>query len=182
MTMFDFMQLIGGIILAVGYIPQIRQILRTKSCGDLNLKTYLYLTLGIGMMEMYAVDLSKNGDGYMFLITNSISLALVALISVLIIKFRLREYNRIMKDRNGNLVTQHSYYVSTWADGSKVITPCEVNLTTKEITNIVEAPCDIDSSLESESVLLYGKEYNVFTTEELTCKRLVDIDDGLVPY
>ena len=57
-----------------------------------------------------------------------------------------------------------------------------MNLMTKEITNIVEAPCDIDSSLESESVLLYGKEYNVFTTEELTCKRLVDIEDSLVPY
>ena len=45
MTIFDFMQLIGGFILAVGYTPQIRQILRTKSCGDLNLKTYLYLNI-----------------------------------------------------------------------------------------------------------------------------------------
>ena len=182
MTFFDFMQLIGGIILAVGYIPQIRQLLYTKSCGDLNLKTYTYLTLGIGMMEIYAVDLSKNGNGYMFLITNSISLALVALISALIIKYRLREYNRIMKNKDRNLVTQHSYYVSTWADGSKVITPCEVNIETKEITNIVEAPCDINSSLESESVLLYGTEYDVFTTEELTCKRLVDIEDDWLPF
>ena len=57
MTFFDFLQLVGGLILAFGYLPQIRQLLRTKSCGDLNLKTYLYLTLGIGLMEIYAVDL-----------------------------------------------------------------------------------------------------------------------------
>ena len=90
MTFYDFLQLIGGIILALGYIPQICQLLRTKSCGDLNLKTYLYLTLGIGMMEIYAIDLYKNGNGHMFLVTNSISFALVALISFLIIKYRLR--------------------------------------------------------------------------------------------
>ena len=182
MTFYDFLQLVGGIILAVGYIPQIRQLLRTKSCGDLNLKTYLYLTLGIGLMEIYAVNLSKSGNGYMFLVTNSASLILVALISCLIIKYRLREYNRIMKERNRNLVTNHSYYVSTWADGSKIITPCEVNIETKEITSIVETPYDINSSLESESVLLYGTEYNVFTTEELTCKRMVDIEDDWLPF
>ena len=104
MTFYDFLQLIGGIILALGYIPQICQLLRTKSCGDLNLKTYLYLCLGIGMMEIYAIDLHKNGNGHMFLVTNSISFALVALISFLIIKYRLREYNRIMKEKNKDFV------------------------------------------------------------------------------
>ncbi len=182
MTFFDFLQLVGGFILAVGYIPQIRQLLRTKSCGDLNLKTYLYLTLGIGMMEIYAIDLSKNGNGYMFLITNSLSLALVSLISVLIIKYRLRDYNRIIKERNKDLITHHSFFVTKWADGSKVITPCEVNIKTKEVTNIVQSPYDIDSTLESESVILYDSEYEVYTTEEHICKRMVDIEDDWVPY
>ena len=182
MTFFDFLQLIGGLILALGYIPQIRQLLRTKSCGDLNLKTYLYLTVGIGLMEIYAVDLHKSGCGYMFLITNTLSLVLVSLISTLIIKYRLREYNRIMKERNPDLVTQHAYYVTKWEDGSKVVTPCEVNVRTKEITKIYRAPYDINSTLESESLILYDTEYEVNTEEELITKRKVSIEDNWLPY
>lgn len=182
MTFFDIMQLAGGIILAVGYVPQIRQLLRTKSCGDLNLKTYLYLTLGIGMMEIYAIDLSQKGNGYMFLVTNTLSLILVFIISTLIIRYRLQEYNRMIKERDLNLVTHHSFFVTTWEDGSKVITPCEVNIKTKEVTNIVTVPYDINSTLENESVLLYDTEYNVYTTEEHICKRMVDIEDNWVPY
>ena len=182
MTFYDFLQLIGGIILALGYIPQICQLLRTKSCGDLNLKTYLYLCLGIGMMEIYAIDLYKNGNGHMFLVTNSISFALVALISFLIIKYRLQEYNRIIKEKNKDLITHHSYFVTKWADGSKIITPCEVNIKTKEVTKITKAPYDIDSNLESEAVILYDSEYEVYTVDEHTSKRMVDIEDDWVPW
>ncbi len=84
MTIFDLLQLIGGIILAIGYIPQIRQIIRTKSCKDLNLKTYLSLVLGMSLMEIYAINLAASGAGVMFLITNSISLFLVIFIAILI--------------------------------------------------------------------------------------------------
>lgn len=182
MTFFDFLQLVGGLILAFGYLPQIKQLLRTKSCGDLNLKTYLYLTLGIGLMEIYAVDLSKNDCGYMFLITNTLSLILVSLISTLIIRYRLREYNRIMKERNPDLVTHHAYYVTKWEDGSKVITPCEVNVRTKEITKIYSSPYDVDSTLESEALLLYDTEYEVYSEEECTTRRTANIEDNWVPW
>lgn len=84
MTIFDILQLIGGIILAVGYIPQIRQIIRTKSCKDLNLKTYIALAVGMGFMEVYAINLASTGAGTMFLITNSISLFLVVFIAFMI--------------------------------------------------------------------------------------------------
>ncbi len=84
MTMFDAFQLIGGFILAIGYIPQIRQIIRTKSCKDLNLKTYIALTVGMGFMEIYAINLALSGAGTMFLVTNSISLFLVLFIALMI--------------------------------------------------------------------------------------------------
>ena len=58
MSIFDILQLAGYLILAVGYIPQIVQIIRTKSCADLNLKTYTMMSVGIGMMEIYAVHLA----------------------------------------------------------------------------------------------------------------------------
>lgn len=182
MTWFDFLQLVGGVILALGYIPQISQLLRTKSCGDLNLKTYLYLSLGIGMMEIYAFDLYRNGNGHMFLVTNSLSFALVGLVSFLIIRYRLLEYNRIMREQNRDLITRNAYFVTKWEDGSKIITPCEVNVKTKEVTKITKAPYDIDSNLESEAVILYDSEYEVYTVDEHTSKRMVDIEDDWVPW
>lgn len=48
MTFFDYLQLLGGFVLALGYIPQIIQIITTYSCRDLNLRTYLAMVLGIG--------------------------------------------------------------------------------------------------------------------------------------
>lgn len=182
MTFFDFLQLVGGIILAVGYIPQISQLIRTKSCGDLNLKTYLYLTLGIGLMELYAINLCKSGNGYMFLLTNSISLVLVSLISVMVIKYRLKEYDRFMRENDPDILYQHAYYIATWEDGSVLITPCEVNTKTKEITKIVDPPREMDLSNAVESVMLYGTEYRVFSNALPAVKKLVDIEDDWLPF
>lgn len=91
MNVFDMLQLCGGLILAVGYIPQILQIIRTNSCADLNLKTYVAMAVGISLMEIYAAHLAMDGTGQMFLTTNSISLALVLLICTLIIAIRRRK-------------------------------------------------------------------------------------------
>lgn len=86
--MFDLLQLLGGVILAIGYIPQIAQLVKTRSSGDLNLKTYVYLSIGILLMEIYAINLVARGSGLMFLITNSISLALTTAITLLIVFIR----------------------------------------------------------------------------------------------
>lgn len=65
--LFSLMQLIGGVILSLGWLPQIIQILKTKSVADLNLKSYLLMLLGIGLMEAYAVSLVLTGVGLAFL-------------------------------------------------------------------------------------------------------------------
>ena len=85
---FDILQLIGGLILSFGYIPQIIQIIKTKSVNDLNIKTFLFVFIGILFMEIYAINLVINKVGYMFLVTNSMSLILTGLMCILIIKFR----------------------------------------------------------------------------------------------
>ena len=85
--MFDTLQLIGGLILAVGYIPQIVQLIRTKSCKDLNLKTYATVFTGIALMEAYAVNLAAHGTGLMFLVTNSMALTINGVLCGLIIKY-----------------------------------------------------------------------------------------------
>ena len=85
---FDILQLIGGLILSFGYIPQIIQIIKTKSVNDLNIKTFLFVFIGILFMEIYAINLVINKVGYMFLVTNSMALILTGIMCILIIKFR----------------------------------------------------------------------------------------------
>ncbi len=86
--LFSVMQLIGGVILSLGWVPQIIQILKTKSVADLSLKSYLLILLGISLMEAYAVSLAVTGVGLAFLITNTMSLCVVLLVIILIVRFQ----------------------------------------------------------------------------------------------
>lgn len=81
---FNILQLIGGIILSIGYCPQIAQIIRTKSVKDLNFKTFMSVFIGVLLMEIYAINLVCQGSGLMFLITNSMSLSLAGIMVILI--------------------------------------------------------------------------------------------------
>ncbi len=84
---FDILQLAGGFILAFGNIPQILQIVRTKSARDLNLNTYILMFVGIIMMEAYAINLVIHGAGGAFLATNTLSLIAAGTMVALVIKF-----------------------------------------------------------------------------------------------
>lgn len=86
--MFDFLQLLGGIILSVGYIPQIVKLIKTKSAADFNIKTFVMVWIGIFFMEIYAVDLALGGNGLMYLVTNTMSLLVQSILVVLILKYR----------------------------------------------------------------------------------------------
>lgn len=86
---YNLLQLIGGIILSVGYVFQVKQTWITKSVEDLNFTTYLSVFIGILFMEIYAINLVIiNNAGLMFLITNSMSLVLSGTMVVLILLFR----------------------------------------------------------------------------------------------
>jgi MtN3 and saliva related transmembrane protein len=86
-VIFDILQLIGGFILAFGFIPQIIQVIKTKSTVDLNLKTFLLMFLGIFLMEVYAINLVRHNTGGAFLITNTISLIAVGTMVWLTLKY-----------------------------------------------------------------------------------------------
>ena len=82
MTIYDVLQLIGGMILSVGAIPQIEQIIRTKSVKDINITSIITLIIGMILMQIYAV----HAELTMFIITNTISLFLA------IVKLSLKIY------------------------------------------------------------------------------------------
>jgi MtN3 and saliva related transmembrane protein len=153
MTIFDFLQLLGGIILAIGYFPQIKQILETESCKDINLKTYILLFLGIGLMEVYAVNQWMQGMAIMFCVTNTLSLILVGYIIALILAFR-KETN--IKD---------ALYVTKHDDGSVIITPCKINMDTKEVFDIVPCMYDCEGGVDKEYILIGEDEFTVSVSE-----------------
>ena len=85
---YDMFQLIGGLILSVGYIPQIIKIVKTKSVKDLSLLWSLAVLIGIAFMEVYAISLFIIGTALMFFITNTLSFGLTAIMCILILKYR----------------------------------------------------------------------------------------------
>lgn len=91
-NLFGVFQLVGGIIMSVGYIPQIAQILRTKSSEGLNFKSFGMIFAGILLYEVYAISLVVlDGSGHMYLITNSISMMLSGTMCLLIKVFEKRK-------------------------------------------------------------------------------------------
>lgn len=87
---FNLLQLIGGIILSVGYIPQIAKTVRTKSVEDLSSAYYFNIFIGVGLMEAYAIYSALNGVAYMFLVTNTIAWVLGGTMLFLTLKYRKR--------------------------------------------------------------------------------------------
>lgn len=88
---FTILQIFGGVILSVGYVPQIRQILRTKRADGLNVNMFLSMCLGLACMEAYAIKLALDGVGYGLLITNTLGLFLASVLTFLIYKYQNKE-------------------------------------------------------------------------------------------
>ena len=55
LALVNLLQLIGGIILSIGYIPQIAKIIKTKSVKDFSLIYLGSIFGGIVLMEIYAI-------------------------------------------------------------------------------------------------------------------------------
>lgn len=86
---FNLLQLAGGIILSLGYIPQIIKTFTTKSVDDLSLRYYVLVFIGVLMMELYSIFnvISGVAEMFMFFVTNTISLACCGTMMVLTFKY-----------------------------------------------------------------------------------------------
>lgn len=84
---FNVLQILGGLILSLGQIPQMIQISRTKSAKDISLNTYLMIYLGSWLMEIYAINLVIHGTGWAYLATNTLSLCATSIMIYLIVKY-----------------------------------------------------------------------------------------------
>ena len=73
----------------MGYFPQVAQIIRTKSVRDLNIKMFLMLSLGLLLMEAYAIGIVVHDhSGQAYLITNTLGLVVNITVAGLIAYYR----------------------------------------------------------------------------------------------
>ncbi len=163
MTIFDVLLMIGVMVLVFRYII---------TCEKLTLKTHLYLALGLALTEAYAIYLFCERKSLTLVYANSVMFIAVVAISVVIIVMKLKQAE-LAKDKQ-------AYFITKWDDGSVVITPCNIDSKTKEITDIMQYDCNIRGNLCSEAVLVYGNEYSVKTVEKPCCKRFADMGDELL--
>jgi len=84
---FSALQLIGGIILCSGYIPQIVKVIKTKSAKNISLTFFLMVLAGVLLYEVYCFYLLSLGTGHAFLITNTVSVVCVSIMVILILKY-----------------------------------------------------------------------------------------------
>ena len=126
----DSLQLMGGILLAIGYIPQIIKIIRTKSVGGFSPLWLFMLFFGISLMEVYAIYNLPTTT--MFLITNSISLCLSFTVLFLYIILHNKEAEQDIESLKKNPLTsltksELKYYIDLLKGFIKYIEPKETN-------------------------------------------------------
>lgn len=77
LALFNLLQFIGGVILSIGYLPQIYKIIKTKSVRDFSRIYVGGIFVGIIFMEAYAIYMFfVMGTAGAFFITNTIALTL----------------------------------------------------------------------------------------------------------
>lgn len=88
MGFYDYLQIVGGILLVIAFLPQIIKMIRTKSVEDMSLATFTMNFIAVGFMEVYAWNLWVTHDQPAFLITNSLGWVVAATLLVLILRYR----------------------------------------------------------------------------------------------
>ena len=149
---YENLQCIGGFIILTGYIKQIRDIYAGSICLGLSLKAYSTVLIGVFLMEFNALNILLKGYGSAFFVTNTITCVMMLYLILLICV-------RQDSEKTQSIIIKDALFVSVYDNDSVVLTPCKVNLNTKEICDMVKAPCDITGTLTSECVIIGENEF-----------------------
>lgn len=72
--LFNALQLVGGIVLVVSYLPLINLLHRTKSAENQSLSFWIILNIGMFLFELNAIYLAITLGQYSYLISQSLNL------------------------------------------------------------------------------------------------------------
>lgn len=85
----NILQLGGGVLLALGYLPQIIKTIKTKSVKDISPVFYLAISTGLLLEEIYALyTVFVNNSAHMFLVTNTLGLLCASTMLILTLIYR----------------------------------------------------------------------------------------------
>ena len=149
---YEQLQCIGGTIILLGYIKQIRDIQAGGSCKGLSLKAYVTVLFGITLMEFNAINIWLKGYGTSFFVTNTVTCVTVLYLILLILV-------RQDAEKKQRTIIKDAFFVSVYGNDSVILIPCKVNLNTKEISDIVCAPYVITGTLTSECDIIGENEF-----------------------
>lgn len=104
-TILNYMQVVGGLLISAGYIPQIIKTNRIKKVDNFSPSYYLMIWLGVGMCFLYGIDVAiKQGDLGLML-GQGFSLSVV---TAMIVSYFL--YRKGDKAKSPNAVKWQKYY------------------------------------------------------------------------
>lgn len=88
-VLFNILQLIWGILLTAGYVPQILKTINTKDVDSFSMNYMVLVSIWITLMQMYAIHLyMSTGEWLAFLITNTLSWLCALIMLWLTISYR----------------------------------------------------------------------------------------------
>lgn len=88
-VLFNILQIIWGILLTAGYIPQILKTIKTKDVDSFSMNYMVLVSIGITLMQTYAIHLyMSTWEGLAFLITNTLSWLCALIMLWLTISYR----------------------------------------------------------------------------------------------
>lgn len=86
------MNIIGGVLIAYGYIPQIYTLLKTKSVGNNSIQYWVVMTFGIFCV---GVNQFIHNLPLVQLIAQSVNVGLAVVVTIILIVFKIRESNKL---------------------------------------------------------------------------------------
>jgi MtN3 and saliva related transmembrane protein len=82
MTAVDWLGSVAAVLTTIAFVPQVRQIWKTRSARDVSLPMYLIFTVGIALWLAYGLMLGA----WPLILANAVTLALA--VTVVVLKIR----------------------------------------------------------------------------------------------
>lgn len=103
MILIEIFQILGCVVMAVGYIPQAIQTIKTRSCDESNIKQYMTMVVGLGMTEGYALSMAMTSSrGNLLFIFNTVFFLLALAMCLLVLYMK--------KSALGNIADNEDIY------------------------------------------------------------------------
>ena len=144
-----------------GYSNENEVLVRPGSVEQIHAENFLSATEEIAVplitplfteFATFAMAAKKLGYGSAFFVTNTITCVIISHLILLI-------WARQNAEKKQRTIIKDAFFVSVYDNDSVILTPCKVNLNTKEISDIVSAPYVITGTLTSECVIIGENEF-----------------------